>query len=31
MTDNRLARYRLTRRQAAERGVFQFVNKQFRI
>jgi hypothetical protein len=27
----RLARYRLTRRQAAERGIFRFVNKQFRI
>jgi hypothetical protein len=27
----RLARHRLTRRQAAERGVFQFANKQFRI
>jgi hypothetical protein len=26
-----LARHRLTRRQAAERGVFQFINKQFRI
>jgi hypothetical protein len=26
-----LARHRLTRRQAAELGVFQFVNKQFRI
>jgi hypothetical protein len=26
-----LARHRLTRRQATKRGVFQFVNKQFRI
>jgi hypothetical protein len=26
-----LARHRLTRRQAVERGVFQFVNKQCRI
>jgi hypothetical protein len=26
-----LARYRLTRRQVAERGVFRTENKQFRI